>query len=99
MACALLGFVMEILFPVIVILVFFIGSFVLLTVHLRKMSVRRALPDRAAYLRQAGSGACAHCGGSEQREYGLDDRADRKRIVACAVCGKDLFQYLRDETA
>lgn len=88
---------MELLIPVIIILVFFIGSFVVLTTHTRQMAVRRNLPERAGYLEEAGSQACVHCGGSEQREYGLDDRNDFKRIVACAVCGKDLFQYRRED--
>lgn len=90
---------MELLIPVIIILTFFIGSFVMITKHAREISARRALPFRADYLQQAGSAACRGCGSSEQREYGLDDQHDRKRIVACAVCGRDLFQFLRDEEA
>lgn len=90
---------MELLIPVIIILTFFIGSFVMITKHAREISARRALPFRADYLRQPGAEVCRSCGSSEQREFGLDDQHDRKRIVACAACGKDLFQYLRDEEA
>lgn len=88
---------MELLIPVIIILTFFIGSFVMITRHAREISARRALPFRADYLQQSASEACRSCGSSEQREFGLDDRHDRKRIVACAACGKELFQFLRDE--
>lgn len=90
---------MELLIPVIIILTFFIGSFVVLTKHLRAISARRALPFRDAFLQQSASGTCAGCGSAEQREFGLDDQNDRKRIVACAACGKELFQFVRDDAA
>lgn len=90
---------MELIFPVIVIFVFFIGSFVLISMHLRTMAVRRALPERDAYRQSHGSLACRHCNSAAQRDYGLDDQNDSKRIVACAACGKDLFQYLRADNA
>lgn len=86
---------MELLIPVVIILTFFIGSFVVITKHLRAVSARRALPLRDAYLQQAVSEMCPACGSSEQREFGLDDQNDRKRIVACAACGKEMFQFVR----
>lgn len=86
---------MELIFPVIIIFTFFIGSFVLISLHLRKMGRRRALPERAAYQQRHGSLICHHCGASGARDYGLDDQNDDKRIVACADCSEDLFQYLR----
>ncbi|MBN9422824.1 MAG: hypothetical protein J0I91_10185 [Candidatus Accumulibacter sp.] len=85
---------MELIIPVIIIFTFFIGSFVLISMHLRKMGQRRALPERDAYRQRHGSLACRHCGATGARDYGLDDQNDDKRIVACADCGKDLFQYL-----
>lgn len=88
---------MELVIPVVIIFVFFIGSFVMISMHLGKMSARRALPAREDYLRTSPSAACARCGSQEQREFGLDDQHDRKRIVACAACGKELFQFLRDD--
>ena len=90
---------MELLIPVLIILTFFIGAFVVITKHMREVSARRALPTRDAYLQQSASGKCAACGASEQRDFGLDDQYDRKRIVACAACGKELFQFVRDDIA
>lgn len=90
---------MELAVPVIIIFVFFIGSFVMISTHLGKMSARRALPDREDYLRNSVSAACPRCGAQEQREFGLDDQHDRKRVVACAACGKELFQFRRDDDA
>jgi len=90
---------MELVIPVVIIFVFFIGSFVMISSHLGKMSARRALPNREDYLRNSASAACPRCGAPEQREFGLDDQHDRKRVVACAACGKELFQFLRDDDA
>ena len=90
---------MELLIPVIIILTFFIGGFVVITRHTRAMSARRALPFRDEYLQHSASGICAACGASEQREFGLDDQHDCKRIVACAACGRELFQFVRDDAA
>ena len=88
---------MDILISVIIICTFFIGAFVVITIHSRQMSARRALPLRTAYLQQHAALACSRCASSEQREFGLDDSQDRKRIVACATCGQELFQFVRDD--
>jgi hypothetical protein len=88
---------MELAIPVVIIFTFFIGSFVMISLHLGQMSARRALPSRDAYLQQSASLACSKCGSSEQREFGLDDQHDQKRIVACAACNKELFQFRRED--
>jgi len=90
---------MDFLFPVIIIFIFFIGSFVMITLHARKISARRALPSRDAYLQQHGSAGCPRCASNEQREFGLDHQHDAKRVVACAACGRELFQFVRDAEA
>jgi hypothetical protein len=88
---------MDILIAVVIICTFFIGALIVVTLHARQMSARRALPLRSLYLQQHSTADCTRCAASEQREFGLDDSQDRKRIVACAACGKELFQFVRDE--
>jgi len=88
---------MDILISVIIICIFFIGAFVVITIHSRQMKARRALPLRHLYLQQHPSTGCSRCASTEQREFGLDDNQDPKRIIACAACGKELFQFVRDD--
>lgn len=88
---------MALVIAVIIIFAFFIGSFVMISLHLGKMAARRALPGREDYLCKSASATCSHCGSPEQREFGLDDQHDHKRVVACAACGKELFQFIRDD--
>jgi hypothetical protein len=59
------------------------------------MSRRRALPLREAYLQQNGSLRCTHCTAEDPREFGLDDKDDDKRIIACTACKRDLYQFVR----
>ena len=88
---------MEFMIPVLIIMTFFIGSFVMITLHARAISARRALPNREAYQQLSTSEMCPGCGSSERREFGLDDNSDRKRVIACAACNKELFQFVRDD--
>ena len=90
---------MDILIAVIIICTFFVGALVVITLHWRQMSARRALPLRSLYLQQHATAACSRCTSGEQREFGLDDNQDRKRIVACAACGHEMFQFVRDDVA
>ena len=91
---------MEFIFPVVVIFAFFIGSFVLITLHARRMSARRALPGREEYRRQnGGKTACRRCGAESTREFGLDGENDVCRVVACVPCKLDLFQHRRGDDA
>lgn len=86
---------MDILVAVILIATFFIGALVIISIHMRQMSVRRALPLRDAYQTQHGNLNCLRCSSSKQREFGLDDKDDDKRVVACAGCERELFQFVR----
>jgi hypothetical protein len=88
---------MDILISVVIICTFFIGAFVVITIHSRQMAARRALPLRGLYLQQQATAGCSRCASTEQREFGLDDQHDRKRIVACAACGQELFQFVCDD--
>lgn len=86
---------MDILVAVILIATFFVGALVIISVHMRQMSARRKLPLRDAYQAQHGNLNCQRCASSEQREFGLDDKDDDKRIVACVACERDLYQFVR----
>ena len=90
---------MDILIAVVIICTFFIGALIVITLHARQMAARRALPLRSLYLQQHAAAVCSRCASAEQREFGLDDQHDRRRIVACAACGRDLFQFVRDDVA
>lgn len=87
---------MDILVSVLLIVTFFGGALAVISIHMRQMSVRRALPLRDAYQAQHGKLNCLRCSSGEQREFGLDDKDDDKRVVACAACNRELFQYLRN---
>jgi hypothetical protein len=86
---------MDILISTIIICTFFAGALLIISLHMRQMSRRRALPLREAYLQQNGSLRCTHCTSEAQREFGLDDKDDGKRIVACTACERDLYQFVR----
>lgn len=88
---------MDLLFPVLVIFTFFFGSFLVLTWHVRNTSRRRKLPQREVWQQANPEGKCPRCGKTEQRDTGLDDSQDSKRIVACAGCGRELCQFVRQD--
>lgn len=91
---------MEFIFPILVIFAFFIGSFVVMTLHLRRMSARRALPSREDYRRKnGGKSSCRRCGAESTREFGLDGENDACRVVACIPCRLDLYQCRRGNEA
>lgn len=92
---------MEIAFPTIFIVLFFIGMWWIMHSHYRREDAKRALPQREIYASQHGGGAaaCHRCAGAELKDEGLDSGADSKRIVSCARCKTLLYRYQRAEAA
>lgn len=89
---------MDFFVSITLIVSFFVGALILINIHMRQMSARRNLPLRDAYQAQHGNLNCQRCTSSEQREFGLDDKDDDKRIVACVACERDLYQFVRQTT-
>jgi hypothetical protein len=87
----------DVPFPILVAAVFLFGCLAVLHIHRRQHEAQRALPQRAAYLatHRQQMPACARCGSSDTREFGLDEGEDPHRIVACAKCDRLMYRYRR----
>lgn len=87
----------EMAFPLLVTLFFFLGAFVLVSNHLRSMKAQRNLPLREEWLAERGEegAACPKCGSASIREQGLDSNADDSRVVSCGECREFLYRLQR----
>ena len=88
----------DIPFPIIVAVLFLFSCLAILHFHQSRQDAQRALPQRDAYLAAQGGQipTCGRCGATDTREFGLNEEADHRRVVACAKCNQLMFQYSRD---
>lgn len=85
--------------PIYVAFFFFLGSMLLLELHMRYRRKQENLPALESFLteHQLTEPACNACGCSELTEIGLLHAGDPNRIVSCGQCKTLLYRFERPE--